>query len=391
MSRALCLLLCFSSLVFGQSLNSSSAAASSTSSPVQVLYVFDGSTVITYNIDPQTLDPIAVGTTTMPTPQYFGLVTSPDGRFLYDVANLGSSSKDQKLYVYDTDANGVPGNTPLQAMDASRLGSLAVNPSGTLLYSVTVGPPQQNGTTRFAIVRHAIDPATGKLSQRMTEATYTLDTYPSGNDCGLSIVGFNRSGTTMYDAVSCSGPHASGSLTYYERSVDSQTGALGPDQQIYAYGYYAGSGYANVQIKNNLLFAFVTNDNQGPNADDVDVYQITNSNPTVSCTASMWAICGDFASPLAHPSGEYVFLEETDESDTEIGQVNLQTQQITQVNSLTFWAEMFSPDGKIVYGSTSSPYKVHIAGFDAANGDVTPGGTIRLPRKYTYWSAAERY
>jgi hypothetical protein len=387
MPRALCLLLCFSSLAFAQ-VNRSSQA-SSPSSAVEVFYVVDVSTLTTYNIDPQTFEPTAVGTTAMPRSKYPSIVMSPDGQFLYYLANVSVES--QKLYVYDTDAMGVPGSTPVQTTSPGHISNLLVNPAGTFLYSVAVGPPSQQEITQFAIVRNVIDSTTGKLSRPATEATYQLDTQSSGNDCSLSIVGFNPAGTIMYDAILCNSPHASGSLTYNERSVDLQTGALGPDQEIYGFGYYAGSGYANVQIEGNVLFAFDSFDNQGPNANIVDVFQLPNvTAPAVNCTESMWALCGDFGHALAHPSGSYVFLEGSS-SSTDIGQVNLEAQQIVEVNSLPFGVQMFSPDGTIAYGTTSAFGEIHVAGFNIANAQVTPGGTISLTRIDDYWSAAERY
>jgi hypothetical protein len=390
MPRALCLLLCFSSLAFAQTLSRSSQSASSPASTVEVFYVVDASTLTTYNIDPQTFEPTAVGTTSMPRSRYPSIVTSPDGQFLYYLADVTVES--QELYVYDTDATGVPGKTPVQTSNAGHLSNLVVNPAGKFLYSVAIGPPTQQEITQFSIVRNVIDPATGTLSRPATEATYQLDTQSSGEDCYLSIVAFNPTGTIMYDAILCNSPHASGSLTYNERSVDLQTGALGPDQEIYGFGYYAGSGYANVQIEDNVMFAFDTFDNQGPNADFVDVFQLPNvTTPAVNCTPSMWALCGDFGHALAHPSGRYVFLQESN-SSTDIGQVNLQTQQIVEANSLPFGVWMFSPDGTIAYGTTSAaPGEIDIAGFDIATAKVTPGGTISLTRVNDYWVAAERY
>lgn len=388
MSRALYLLLCFSSLALAQTFNRSQPA-STPSSAVQVFYVVDGSTLTTYNIDPQTLEPSAVGTTTLPLSQYPSLVTSPNGQFLYYLAN--DNSKGEKLYVYDTNAMGVPPSAPVQVISTSELEGLSVNPVGRFLYLVAVAPLQQY-MTQYTIVRNVIDPATGKLSQPMTEATYQLDAYPSGNDCYLSILGFNPAGTVMYDGIFCSGPHGSGSSTYNQRSVDLQTGALGPDQQIYAFSYYAGSGNANVQMQNNLMFAFVSYENQGPNANLVDVYQLPDvTTPTVNCTASMWVVCGSFGYALAHPSGEYVFLQDSS-GLTDIGQVNLETQQIAEVSSLPYEVRIFSPDGRIAYGTNSTTQaKIRIAGFNSASGEVKLGGIIQMPRALDYWTAAERY
>ena len=129
--------------------------------------------------------------------------------------------------MFDTDATGVPASTPVQATLAKQLIRSAINPAGTFFYSVAMGTVNSNFTTNYAIVRNVIDPANGSLSQAVTEATYTLDSDVSGNDCYLEILGFNPAGTTLYDAILCSGPHGSGSETFNQRSVDLQTGALG--------------------------------------------------------------------------------------------------------------------------------------------------------------------
>jgi hypothetical protein len=392
MPRILCLLLCFSSFGFGQTLNRAENGASS-SSPVEVLYVIDSSTLTTYNVDQETLQATAVGTTTMPTAAYSSLLTSPNGQFLYYLTN-NSNGNDQKLYVYDTSATGVPAAAPVQTAKASQLSSPEVNPSGTFFYAAAVGPTnQQTQTTQFSIMRNVINPSNGALSAPVAAATYELETGSSSNDCYLALVGFNPAGTTMYDGIICSGPHGSGSLTYNERSVDLQTGALGPDEQVFAYSFYAGSGYADVQFENNLLFAYISPQNQGPNAESVEVYQTQpiESTPLVNCTTSMLAVCGDYGPGLAHPSGQYVFLTDSN-GITDIGAVNVSTQEISEVNTLPFSVQKISPDGTIAYGVRSvAPANIEIAGFDAANGKVRVGGSLRLPPGYDSWYVAERH
>jgi hypothetical protein len=394
MSRALCLLFCLCSLAFAKTPNPGSNHASSPSSSVEVLYVLDNSTITTYNIDQQTFEPTSVGTTAMPQYKYPRLVVSPNGEFLYYLANSSFYNENLKIYVYDTDASGVPGNTPVQSMSAGQLLGIAINPTSTFFYSVAVGTPGQQYMTPYSIVRNVIDPTTGSLSQPVTEATYQLDSDTSGNDCYLSVLGFNPAGTTMYDAILCSGPHGSGSETFNQRSVDLQTGALGPDEQLYEFSSYAGSGYVEVEFANNLMFAFIGYFNQGPNANLVDVYQTQPfvNTPLVNCTTTMLTVCGDYESAVAHPSGNYVFLGDT-ANVTDIDAVNLSTQQIAQVNTLPFDVGELSPDGKVAYGKNSnSPNDVHIAGFNAANGEIKVGGSVKLPHLlYDGFVAAERY
>lgn len=400
MRHSLCLLLLIPSFALGQNVasivrgNHSLPAGSPPSSAVEVLYVVDNSVLTTYNIDPQTFQATAVGTTSMPAAKYIDLIPSPNGQFLYYLANPTFSSGHQKLYVFDTDATGVPASTPVQATNANQLAGVAINPAGTFFYSVAVGPVGPQYTTNYAIVRNAINPANGSLSQPVTEATYTLDTDASGNDCYLEILGFNPTGTTLYDGIICSGPHASGSETFNQRTVDPQTGALGPDEQVYGFNSYAGSGYADVQFENNLMFAFDSFFNQGPNANTLQIFQTQplSSTPLVNCTTSMLTVCGDFSTPAhAHPSGKYVFLQDTNYL-TDILQVDLTTQQLTQINTIPGNVEKFSPDGSVIYGDNPDDAEIRIAGFNAANGDVKLGGSVLLPHVIEdNWFTSERH
>jgi len=396
MPRRLCLFLLFPSLGLCQNPNRTHENRNvpqgpATSSPVQVVYVVDNSTITSYNIDSQTFEPTVAGTTAMPKAEYSRIVSSPNGQFLYYLADPTYTGEHQKLYVYQTDASGVPGDMPVQSTNASELSSLVVNPSNTFAYSVAVGKAGPT-TTPFAIVRNVIG-SNGALSQPVTEANYTLDNDVSGDDCFLSIMGFNPAGTTLYDEINCGSPHASGFETFNQRSVDLQTGALGPDQQVYSFSYYAASGYANIQLANNLLFAFLAFYNQGPNANLADIYQTQppGTNPLINCSASMLAICGSYTTALAHPSGEYVFLQSTN-TQSDIVQVDLVSRQLASVGTFPGGLQRLSPDGSVIYGYNPSQIQIRVAGFDAANAQVTLGGSIELPHPlYDFWGVAERY
>jgi hypothetical protein len=54
--------------------------------------------------------------------------------------------------------------------------------------------------------------------------------------------------------------------------------------------------------------------------------------------------------------------------------------------------EKFSPDGSVIYGDNSNNGEIRIAGFNAANGEVTLGGSVILPHVIDdYWIPSERY
>ncbi|MGC1968639.1 MAG: hypothetical protein WA673_19420 [Candidatus Acidiferrales bacterium] len=387
---AFCLILClFTFVLIGHS-NAQASSVFQPSSPVQVVYAIDGSTLTTYDIDPETLEATPVGTLTLQQSVYPGLTASPNGKFLYYTAFANVSQQGEMLYVYPTNASGVPSGTPVQTLAATGVGGIAVDPQRNFVYLEFAGTARAE-TTPYAIARYVMDPTSGKLTEPVIEANYLLDTAASGNDCNLAIVGFNPAGTTLYDAIFCNGPHGSGSETYNMRSVDPQTGALGSDQKIYSFGYYAGSGYANVQFEDNVLFAFVAYDNQGPNANVVDIYQLPNvGTPLIQCNYSMLAVCGDFGRGLAHPSAKYVFL--INPQVTAIGKLEPAQKAIVSASSIPYEVQKFSPDGSIAYAvnDVGTAVQIEIYGFDISSGNVMQGGTINLPSGLDSWWTAQR-
>jgi hypothetical protein len=189
----------------------------------------------------------------------------------------------------------------------------------------------------------------------------------------------------MYDDVNCYYPFTN-SVTYYQRSVDLQTGALGPDEEIYYWNYEGGG--ENVQFQNNMMFDFAQPPVYEQNTVSVYQAQIPLAAPLVSCTASMLTVCSDFQYGLAHPSGQYAFLIDPN-NITDVEQVDATTQQLVQTAALPYAVQQFSPDGTIAYGGVGND--IEISGFDIANGQVTPGGTIDLSSGPGAWLAAQRY
>src|ERR1700686_3902175 len=123
MSRflSLCLVLCVSSFAFASS--------------VEVVYVAQGTSIVTYNVDPQTLNYTQVGTLSIKGASTFGsVVPSPNDHFIYVMA--ADATQTTHLYVYATAANGVPQSRPTQTIIAKSLKSLQLDPNGKFLYAV---------------------------------------------------------------------------------------------------------------------------------------------------------------------------------------------------------------------------------------------------------------
>jgi hypothetical protein len=348
---------------------------------VQVVYAVNGTTLTTFNVDPQTLQATQAGTTTLRASSSPALVASPNGRFLYYTA----TTSDHRLYVYDTNASGVPNSKPAQTVIAKQLfGNVVVHPGGQFLYAVAVGPVYAGPTANYAIVRNMIDQSNGKISQPVTEASYQLPDIDDAGFCTLNILGFNPAGDTMYDDIFCSYPFTL-SATYNQRSVNLQTGALGPDEELYYWNYEGGIEI--VQFQNNRLFDFAEPPEYEENT--VTVYQAqVPLAQIVSCTASMLTVCSDFQYGLAHPSGQYAFLIDPN-GLTDVAQVDSTTQQLVQTGTIPYSVQQFSPEGTIAYGTVGSD--IEITGFNVQNGQVTAGGAISLTAAPDAWLAAQRY
>lgn len=199
-------------------------------SSVEVVYVAQGTSILTYDVDPQTLTFTQVGSLAISGAATFGgLVPSPNDHFVYVMA--ADSAQTMHLYVYATDANGALQSPPTQTLDSKNLQSAQVDPSASFLYAIYGTPTSTGNQTTYSIHRYVVDPSTGAISQSTVEGKYTLNTF-AGYTCNVTITGFNAAATELYDVVYCEtheGPYAN----YYERTVDATTGALGPGPDLF--------------------------------------------------------------------------------------------------------------------------------------------------------------
>lgn len=379
------LTVCLASMSFAQT--------SSAPSPLQLVYVVDGSTLTTYSIDSATLQANQVGTTVLPESVYPFIVPSPNGHILYYSAYLNYADQGETLYVYKTNSSGLPDSQPIQTLNAKGLFSFLVDPTGKFLYLVHQGPVGPEYTP-FTIIRLVINPTTGKLSQALTEAKYELYSGTNGSEiCWLSLLGMNSAGNKLYDQIIC-GYHGGTSATFYERTVDVNTGTLGPDQQVYYWNNSSG-GYESVRFVKNLVFDFVNPNDYQQNINFLNVYplQPNVTQPIIQCTGSMLFDCASEGGMITHPSAQYVFMFNGPQPGTDIEQVNLTSKQIVFTGStIPYEVQQFSPDGTIVYAANDvgTALNIEIYGFNVANAQVTQGGIISVPSDLDSWFAVER-
>jgi hypothetical protein len=380
----LCLLVCLSSLGLAQQ----SGASNIQSPAIQVVYVIGSSTITTYNVDPQTLyatqvgNPLTVNATNL---DYYttSVTASPDDRVLYVIGSQSSTSP-QYLWVFATDTSGVPQTPSLQANHTTGLDQVLIDPKANFLYAVSQSSDGTLPYTLFTIRSYEVD-AQGKLSSPQRQAVYKLDNDFGSEFCTVSIVAFNAAGSELYDQVGCSFPGGE-SITYNQRTVNLQTGALGPDVEVFSWNNVYG-GYESVQFLGNYVFDFDMPNDYQPGANSVNIYPLTanTSTPLLQCTASMLESCGYAATGVAHPSGKYVFMSDG-QYFTEIDRVEMTAGKIVDTgNYIPFDFDeigRFSPDGTIVYAIGPGPFtsetNVEIYGFNVNTSEVTPGGAITL-------------
>jgi hypothetical protein len=383
-----CLVVCVATLAFAQDAIPNSPAASGSSTPVQVVYVLEGTSLVTYNIDPQTLYATPVGSpiTVGGNAGYGGLLPSPNDRFVYFSAPDARGS--DHLWVYVTDAFGVPQAPATQEITLQNLWGLQFDPRSNFAYLVIKTPHSNSYNATYSLRRYLVDPVSGRLSQPLVQATYLLPDDPSGADCGLELFGFNPAATTLYDAVICNN-HDNNTGTYYERTLNSQTGALGPDVQIYSWV----NGYEDVHFVHNLMFDFVTPNFFQQGIDYVNIDPVRpNAKPLVHCTANMLEACGNVGG-FVHPSGKYLFMQITQDT-MQIDRVELGQHKIVDTgNYIPYPFGRFSPDGSLVYAilNQTSGYLLEIYGFSATTSAVRPGGAIYVPSEFDAYFVAERY
>lgn len=368
--------------------------ATAQTGPTQVVYAAEGATLYTWDVNPQSFQATQAGTTALPQTVFPGMVASPDGHFLYYSAYQNFSQQNYELYVYATNAAGVPQSTPLQQISFAGMSDLVIDPNGNFAYAVLTGS-QGDQTTPYSIIGYPRNPATGQLGNPVTEATYNLSNNQGGLTCELGLLGFSPHGDQLYDLVYCFSPQGSSAYTYNARQINQDNGSLAHDVEFYRWSNDNGGGEL-VQPVGNFMFDFVNPDPSIPEPTQVNVYpmQPHTMTPLIQCTSSMQASCGSFIAPLAHPSGQYVFIFDSTYV-TDILHVDIPNQQMTLTNgSIPYEVQQFSPDGSIayaVYDDFEGQLNVEIYGFNTSNAAVTPGGTITIPTDSYPWIAAERY
>ena len=358
------------------------AQATSPSSSIQLVYVLSGSTVQTYDVDPQTGFPTQEGQgVVLPGITNPSLLPSKNDHFLY-MTGFDSQIREH-LWVLATDSTGVPQLPAIQKISLSDTGGFEINPNGRLAYAVET-TSNSKGEIVAAIRKFSVNSTTGMV----TEYAKAVAIDPPNGPCsgaqfpGMSLLGFNSSGTQMYTQWSCPYPDSISSF-YYSRTVNQKTGAVGPNVQLFTWS--DGSlGTDLVNITRSALLYFNVPNPYNVGLASVKVYPPTGgTKPLFACTASMLEACGYGTYDWVDRSGNYIFIYISPDT-TQITKLELQQKRIVDTGyyvSGIVWA--FSPDDVLVYaedGQLSNPYIFYVYVFNPATGGVMyTGGQISAP------------
>jgi hypothetical protein len=371
-------------------------SATQTTSSIDVLYLVTNNTIQTYNVDPSYGNATLYGTLTVPAPSngYPVFVPGANDHYIYVWCMCGTEGTD--LWVYATDSNGAPQAPPVQTVQfKTAFWNFVIDPNGTLAYATQ---PLQNSSQEpeYGIRAFALNPSTGILTVFPTLSA--IEYPPPYGICGpsnpfgpasFSLAGFNFNGTQLIDHWNCSGQDDWVDY-YYTRTVDQQTGALGPD--VATVGESGGTvSYSTVEFTpRSILLSTNYGYNDSPNA--VNVYW-PNATLDFSCTLD---VCTYSYGASADRTGEFLIFY-TYGGATEFTRLNMNEQTIEPVGiPLGGGVDAFSVDDKLVYGSSTlssnGQYVIPVYVFDPGTGLITDNDqTIPLPTEYPTVIPALRY
>lgn len=369
MSRLFVLLL----LAFGV-VQSFEAAPTACAAVVEALYVVGGTTLTTYNVNPQTGQVETVGT-----PLNLGsgvasspLASSPDGHFLYVPCCISGT---QALSVYATDAKAVPQAPAIQVIPGNFV-KIVVDPNGRFAYGLSL-EQDENYNQIYSVHIFEIAAVSGKLTEVKIEHRYN-----EGTCCAwFNLDGFDSKGARLYDDEGSDLGGGGGSL-WYEQQVDPKTGDLGK-RVFLINGSYAGQGqYASVALGDKVILLSQTVDGN-PSESWLDVYpHVPNpQSPLIHCTTSMLNVCGYVNGFQLDPSQQNVFISSSTDPIT-VAQMNLAQGNLVATGSTIPSGQTlyFNNSDTLVYAlefsngsGTVSTYR-----FQASTGKLTPSAQVSL-------------
>jgi hypothetical protein len=350
-------------------------AANAAQSPLEVLYVQQDTNILTYNVDPASLQATEVGQplALSGNAAVVQLIPHPNGHYVYVLT--GAAYTRTSVSVYATDISGVPQVPALQSIAPAAVTQFAIDPSGRFAYMIeyTAAP---EGAFFYRVRLFTVNASTGKL----TESPKAQLKYGPSAYCTPSLAGFYPNGGEIEYSIFCT-PSGSLSATFYKQRINPTTGEWGPPSEFYSFDDNNDGLYSD-QVR---LSPRSINDLNVLNTQiSVRIYPPGGgTTPLINCTSTMLTACSQASQFWQDISGQYLLLSLN--GNMEIVKVDLDSKQIVDTGNSIDLTPHFSPDDSILYGAAygAGPY-VQVYGFNANTGGITPGSRITVPE--TLWN-----
>jgi hypothetical protein len=311
----------------------------------------------TYNVDPTTATATQVGSAVDVASSNIIPLTVESLHVIYVWTRTD-------VWVYPTDANGVPDQIPSQhlSFDVSLpLTSFVVDPNGKFAYAaVSWNDAEQNH--RAAIYLLTIDSSNGNLTNtHQLAAVYGPDPF-------IALIGFNFdvSGKWLFAKYNDSAPFTCDD-GYGAYPVNQGTGDLGTFVDMVRVDTECGD-IVNLAVSDALTG--YSDDCCGPSSGVIRIRRISTGQQ-VNCNNGMLHFCGDNGPLYFDPASQNLFFNDNVLNLLFVARIDfanaqlIPTAQLPASFSLTL---QFSPDDRLFY--TSQPSGVNIYAFQPNSGKV---------------------
>jgi hypothetical protein len=348
-----------------QGMQNHSAPSNGASS--QVLYVINNGDISTYAVDKNALTFASSGPAVnlVPTGSLVQFVPAPHDDFLYVL--WSDAGNQEHLSVYATDISGTPLTPALQTLDAPFLYQFNIHRSARFAYMLQVS--ELSGEYSSTVRLFYVNSADGKLHEdpKLQGSYGPYDVSPA------SLYGFSTDGTKIYlSRQNSQGPF------YEQRSLNTQSGAVGPDVVL----YQPAGGWINSDMLVIGTQVMVDQHRAPQGTGYLDVLPVIPRprHHLFRCTASMLPACETATNVQIAPPGKYLFLTDPATQKVHVAQIHFRAKKIEDTgNSIPMTAETpgfaFSPDGTLVYAVLASDSSVHVYSFNSASGQLIDGAS----------------
>jgi len=334
---------------------------------VDVLYVASQSTgsqysLVTYNVNPTTAAATQAGSPISISANGMVPVTVNGKNYLY----VWDSTA---VWVYSTDARGVPSGNAVQRMNygfSHTVTRFLVDPNGKFAYAC-LSWYDAHYDNLAAIYLFTIDQSTGEL----TNTNQVVANYGPNQYIQLLDFQFGQTGKRLYAYYADDGPHTCiDGYYYYTLKTD---GSLGPQTSL-VYAQDDCSGAGAVAVSDALSGS--SSACCGAGSGLVTVVSNANYKQQASCEFSP-EFCADEAAGLYFdPANENAFFADRDTTTTYILHIDFSTSQLesTSYSIPNNWPLHFSPDSRLVYAVNSGDIEIYA--LQSSTGDLTANTSL---------------